>query len=321
MRPQTFATRLLLGAVGILMTVSTSLADPPPSVNILYGTASYEIFSFDLATNTKTTLLNTFTNLHCWYGSCQPDSLVTDTAGRIVYTMKDTGQVHRFLPGVPTSDVVLASGLVNPSDIVMDPSGASVLVSETADGGGHKIARIALCAVPPCTVAKLGGGAGISYAIADGPHGLAFAGPNLFANIGDRTGGASNSHLAQINPATGAISAVPGQFSVTLSGLDGLVFNPWNSMLYATSVLSGLVYEFNPVNVTTPTRSLFAGQFPGAAVDGLTYDLAGNLFIAGYSTNAGASKLFWCSITTGSCTSLANILGIIDVVRPTPVTP
>ena len=152
------------------------------------------------------------------------------------------------------------------------------------------------------------------YATVDGPHGLAFApgNPNLFADIGDRFGGAANSRLAQIDPVTGAIISQTG----ILNSLDGLAFDrdPLHPFLYATSNGGNLVYQFNPANLAAgPTATLFTGQFPGVAVDGLTYDLAGNLYIAGFSTNASAARLFRCNINGNSCTGLEFILGIDDL--------
>jgi len=309
-------TRSLVHLSVLTAAIALGLASTASAAPFIVGSANasgHEIFQFDLATNTKTTLLDTSTLPGCSFNTCEPDSLVFDSLGRIVYTMEDKGELHRFTPGVPGSDQVLATGLIVPKDLVLAPDGLSVYVSETGGGAaGHFIDRITLCAAPPCTVTKLNGG--LQYSTSDGPHGLAFVGNNLYANIGDRTGGAANSHLAQLDPITGAILA---NQTGTLSGLDGLTFDldPAHPFLYATSVLGGFVYEFNPANLAAgPTRTLFAGQFAGTAIDGLTFDFSGNLYIAGFNIPNG--KLFKCAIPvagSGTCSSLATINGIDDL--------
>jgi len=315
MKLRNLAVLAVLTASALMSTVSTAFADP-----FLFGTANadgHEIFKYDLGTNTKSTVLDTTLNVPgCSFANfCTPDSLVFDSLGRIVYTMENKGELHRFTPGVPGSDQTLATGFVTPKDLVLAPDGLSVYLSEAGGGAaGHFIDRVVLCPVGPCTVTKLNGG--LPYSTSDGPHGLAFVGANLYANIGDRTGGAANSHLAQLDPTTGLVLA---NQTGNLNSLDGLSFDfdPAHSFLYATSVSGGFVYEFNPAALAAgPTRTLFSGQFTGSAIDGLTYDLAGNLYIAGFSTNASASKLYQCGIPTsgnGTCTGLANILGIDDL--------
>ncbi len=307
-----------LVAVGVVVcgavagTASTASAAP-----FLIGSANgtgHEIFRFDLGTNSKTTVLDTATLPGCSVSACEPDSIIVDSLGRLVYTMESKGELHRFTPGSPGSDQILATGLITPKDLVLAPDGLSVYVSEAGGSGltGHTIDRITLCAAPPCTVTKLNGG--LPYSSSDGPHGLAFVGNNLYAAIGDRTGGAANSRLAQLDPITGAILA--NQTGI-LNSLDGLTFDldPAHPFLYATSVLGGFVYEFNPANLAAgPTRTLFSGQMPGTAIDGITFDFAGNLYIAGFNIPNG--KLFKCGIPTagtGTCTALGTIDGIDDL--------
>jgi len=311
MRTRSFVHLTLLTASVALGIASTASADP-----FVYGTANengHRIFKVDLNGNVVTTVLDTSTLAGCTFNTCEPDSLVFDSLGRIVYSMEDKGEVHRFNPATNV-DQILATGLVTPKDLVLAPDGLSVYLSEAGSGGfaGHFIDRITLCAAPPCTVTKLNGG--LPYSTSDGPHGLAFVGNNLYANIGDRVGGAANSHLAQLDPITGAILA---NQTGNLNSLDGLTFDldPAHPFLYATSVSGGFIYEFNPANLAAgPTRTLFAGQMPGTAPDGLTFDFSGNLFVAGFNIPNG--KLFKCAIPvagSGTCTALVTINGIDDL--------
>jgi hypothetical protein len=326
MKTGNFVRRVALAAVvaGVASTASAA------SIPILYGSANgTSLFKFDLTTDTFTTILSTA------FSPVSPDSLVVDSLGRIIYTSDSNGTVHR-VNADGTGDVVLASGLVVPKDLVIEPDGLHALVSEAGDGGGHHIARIELCAVPPCApVTRLGGGIGFNYAMADGPHGLAYVGTRLFANVGDREGGSSDSRLAEINPITGAIIAI-SPAAVPNLALDGLTFDFLFGIpaLYATSVENGLVYRFDPNALGTRTTVFNVNLISNGvnpALDGLTFDDRGNLYLAAF----GINKLVRCALATnvgfdgvslagGSCVSLATIQGIDDLApffqsNPTPV--
>src|SRR5437762_8283470 len=129
MKIRVFTARSIAILAAVLSTASTAFAAP-----FIFGSANasgHEIFRFDLADNTKTTVLDTSTLAGCSLAPiCTPDSLVFDSLGRIVYTMENRGELHRFTPGVPGSDQILAGGLINPKDLVLAPDGLSVYVSE-----------------------------------------------------------------------------------------------------------------------------------------------------------------------------------------------
>jgi len=314
----------VLTATTVIAATSSAFA-APFSLPFLYGTQEVtsvrSIFRFDLTTDTFST---TFT---APFGSnIGPDSLQVDSLGRIIYTSDSNGTVHR-VNADGTGDVVLASGLVVPKDLVIEPGGLTALVSEVADGGGHHIARIQLCALPPCApVTRLGGGAGTVYATSDGPHGLEFVGSQLYANIGDRTGGASDSRLCKIDSVTGVVGAC-STTTFPSRALDGLVYDSlFNNMLYTPSVTNGLVTAFNPATFVagTPGATAFnvntisGGTNP--ALDGLTYDDRGNIYLAAF----GINSLIRCAIVTnvgfdgnslagGTCSKLATVQGIDDL--------
>lgn len=307
----------------------SSVASAAP---FLYGTSNgTSIFRYDLANNSVVTLENTTT----------PDSLVVDALGRVIYTNDNLlhGQIRRFDPAIgPGSDVVLFEGPAGtnppfqPKDLVLEPFGVGgctqaagcVLVSETGGGGaGHHIYKVDNCPVPPCTGVTLG--PNTLYATNDGPHGITFGPSNrLFAAIGDRTAGLVDSRIAELNPTTGAIIQATNPALTGTFGLDGLTFNTNNGLLYTTSVLNGKIYSIDPTVPLVATQRFDVSAINGGAnpaLDGLTFDNIGNLYIAAFSMN----KLVRCAITTnvgfdgtlltaGNCVATApTILGIDDL--------
>src|SRR5262249_13447830 len=124
------------------------------------------------ATNTVTPLL-TVTN-------GPPDGLITDGPGIILYlaqgdnTVPNSGQLRMFNLNTH-ADTLVAGGLNRPADLVLDPGGATALVSESSVG---EIARVNLStgvvSMLPTTYPIPPGGIG--------PNGLAYdASGRLFA--------------------------------------------------------------------------------------------------------------------------------------------
>jgi hypothetical protein len=321
MKPRDFVRVTVLTAA--LMSTAAAAFAAPFTIPILYGTQEVSsvrsIFSYDLTNNTLTTIFT------AGFGSnIGPDSLVVDSLGRIIYTSDSNGTVHR-VNADGTGDVVLASGLVVPKDLVIEPGGLTALVSEVADGGGHHIARIELCALPPCApVTRLGGGA--TYAVSDGPHGLTFVGSQLYVNVGDRTGGGSDSRLCKVDSVTGAIGAC-STTTFPSRGFDGLIYDDlFNNQLYSTGVSNGLVTSFNPAtfvngspgNTAFDVKLINGGAHP--SLDGLTYDDRGTLYLAAFGMNAlvrcaivGNTGFDGAFLSTGSCVNLHAVIGIDDV--------
>lgn len=253
---------------------------------ILYATENdgySEIAQVNTVTNTVATYLNTI---------APPDSLIFDPSGDAIYSTVTTGQVIKYDPNTMVS-TPLANGLTNAADMVLEPGGTSMLVS---DYGGGNIDRINL---NTNTVTTLSTGLG-------NPEGLAYDGSMLFANIGYRYGGVTGKEVAQINPVTGAIIATsPG-----LNSLDGLTYDPYSGLLYASSLFGNLVYSIDPNNLNNVQIATGTGIVPGP--DGITTDGIGDIFIAS-SDDVGDSHIYQLNLITHALTQETYVNGLDDL--------
>jgi hypothetical protein len=253
---------------------------------VLYATsiAGSQIDKVDTVANSVTTYLNT---------PSAADSIIFDTSQRVLYTEIFNGQVWRYDPTGPTN-VPIAGGFSNPADMVLEPGGNSMLVSEFSGG---KIDRINLTTNAVSTLLSPG----------DNPEGLAYDGTRLFANLGSRGGGPTAKFVAEINPTTGAIIATsPG-----LDSLDGLTYDPFSGMLYASSLFSNLIYSIDPNNLSIVhdvTSKL--GTIP--APDGITSDGIGNIFIAS-SASLGDSHIYQLDLIANTLTQKTFVNGLDDL--------
>jgi sugar lactone lactonase YvrE len=244
---ETKALALLAGSI-VLLGGSRSEA------TTLYATsyAGNQIDAVDTVANTVAPYL---------YTSSGVDSVMFDTAQRVIYTLHAAGQVVRYDPNT-AANTILASGLTFPADVALEPGGNTMLVSEIWAG---RIDRINLTTLTAATLLAPGGN----------PEGLAYVGARLFANLGLRGGGPTGKYVAEINPVTGNILATsPG-----LDSLDWLTYDSFSGRLYASSLYGNNVLSINPNNlndVQDVTSKL--GTIPGP--DGITSDGIGNIFIA-----------------------------------------
>jgi sugar lactone lactonase YvrE len=203
-----------------------------------------------------------------------------------------TGQVIKYDPNTRVS-TPLANGLTNAADMVLEPGGNSMLVS---DYGSGNIDRITFS---PSSVRSLATGLG-------NPEGLAYDGSMLFANIGYRYGGVAGKEVAQINPVTGAIIATsPG-----LNSLDGLTYDPYSGLLYASSLFGNLVYSIDPNNLNNVQIATGTGIVPGP--DGITTDGIGDIFIAS-SDGVGDSHIYQLNLITHALTQETFVNGLDDL--------
>src|SRR5271165_2582501 len=92
----------------------------------LYATSisGSQIYQVDTSTNTVTNYVTTPT---------APDSIIFDSSGRVIYSQLYAGEVDRYDP-VGMTTTTLAVGLSTPADMVLEPSGNSMLVSEFTGG-------------------------------------------------------------------------------------------------------------------------------------------------------------------------------------------
>jgi streptogramin lyase len=249
-------------------------ASSPLSATILYGTSDSQsaLIKIDTVLMTSSLVLNTPSN---------PDSLIFDGVGRIIYDDINTGEIRRYDPNL-LSDTLLSSLGGTPVDLQLEPGGNSVLVSLFTGG---KIDRIDLNTFAVSTLGTYGGN----------PEGLAYdpAG-NLFANLGTRDSG-PNKFIARLDPVTGAIL----QQSAGISALDGLVYDAFTGQLFASLLNNAEVCAFNPVTLLMGT--CYAGI---PSPDGITSDGAGNIFVV----SRGDSHVYRVDLTVSSGNVSQNVL-------------
>jgi sugar lactone lactonase YvrE len=233
--------------------------------------------------NTVSLFLNT---------SSGADSIMFDTAGRAIYTLHTIGEVRRYDPNTAV-DTLIAGGFYYPADIALEPGGNTMLVSEI---WGGQIKRINLTSSAVTTLLAPGAN----------PEGLAYVGSRLFANLGYRntSSGPPAKYVAEIDPVTGGILAQ----SPILDSLDGLTYDSYSGLLYASSLYGNLVYSFDPNNLNNysdVTSKL--GTIPGP--DGITSDGIGNIFIAG----GGDEYIYQLDLVNNTLTQKNYVYGLDDL--------
>lgn len=265
---------------GIAAALSAIAMIPSAPAVTLFAT-SYEgqrIVQVDTVTNTVTLIRDTAP------AGYSPDSLLFDGSGNIVYTALAGGTVQRYNPSTLV-DTQLAPGLNNPSDLALEPSGTSVLVS---DLNSNVIRRV-----------NLTGGTTVLTTLPLGSHsdGLAYTTTGrLFAAV-------DNSQVWEIDPVTGAqlnSSALPSGFI-----LDGMTYDPYTGHLWVSG--SG-TSELIELPLTLATHSIHALP-PLLLPDGIVGDGAGLLYFA----SRKSFNIWQYDITTGLSTPLTYVYGLDDL--------
>lgn len=219
----------------------------------------------------------------------KPDGVLVGPNQEIIYTLSGTGSVHIFNPYIRT-DSTLATGLVNPVELLMQPGCQSILVS---DIGVNKIYSISLSTRAVTTF----------YNGPDKMQGLTYDKfGNLFANDDQLNA------IVQLDTTTGVIV---NQTSATtpLTALEGLTFDTFTNNLFATSNTGQVLYQVSD-DLGTIVTIPFSGE---PFLHGLLSDGAGNLYVVGGDgTN---SKIFQYVITTGAQNTLNTVSGLEDIAR------
>ena len=216
----------------------------------------------DLTANTVTDIFMT---------PALPDSLLLDTQRRLIYSETIANQVRRYDPATNT-DVLVAGppqGIANPFDMILDPNGQLLYVSNFSGiNGGDKITITNLAAALPnattCPTPVIG------------PEGLAFDNlGNLFVLARNTPGMPGVAGIYRINKTTCAVLQSNAGFDPTNS-LDGLAYDPSTNRLFATSNSGNSVYSIDPT--TLAAVNIANGTIPQP--DGIISDSHGLLYIA-----------------------------------------
>ena len=235
-----------------------------------------------------------------------PDSLIFTGNGNIIYGSNVTTAIGTVPPGynlmlyntATKTNSVLASGAslggsTALRDLALTPGGNSVLVSSYSGGEVYKV--------------NISTGAVSTFTTTSGhPQGLVFTSGNLFLNLG--------AGIEQLNPTTG--SPIISNNSIT--GLDGLTYDPTTGMLYATSSVTGsnannTIVQINPKTLSETLLTVAgSGISSSLNLDGIEATANGNLIIANYSASGGGQMLEYYT-KTNTASLLESAAGIDDV--------
>jgi sugar lactone lactonase YvrE len=272
-----------IGQVVFLVVVSAQLLSRPAFAEIIYATSinTNQVFSVDTVAHTATPIFTAPSAL---------DSLVFDSTGRIIYTELDTGVVAAYNP-ITHTNVTLASSLMAPIDLALEPSNTSVLVSVAAS---NLLSRVSLA------------GAGVTGGLVVGgrPDGLIYdAAGDLFVNVSSGFQ-SNNSQVERIDPATGAVLATSGNTGLFL---DGLTYDSSTGKLFATDYNNGRIVRIDPS--TLAVTVLPGVTVPSNGPDGITSDGMGNLFLASRANG----QVVEYNILSNTATNIAFIDGLDDL--------
>ena len=231
----------------------------------------YGIQKVDLATNTVTTILET---------AGEPDSLIFDGSGDIIYTLISSGQVGLFNLS-SGANLIIASGLGSPQDIALEPGGNSVLVS---DFSNNRIERIDLNSHAITTLA-----ANIFQ-----PRGLTYdQSGHLFAVSSQSTS------LLQIDPNSGSILKT---IALQPKGIiDGITFDPVTGALWVADNGGGLIEVSNYLG-SAQVHPEFSSPVGNNGFDGVESDGHGGIYCANFG-----QRIFKYDIGSNTFTSLTSV--------------
>jgi len=213
------------------------------------------------------------------------DSIVIDSQGRFIYDESGTSELHRYDPMTLLDTTIASTGLNAPQDLVLDPGGNSILVSNFA---GDNITRTNLTTLTTTTLVPS----------IPTPEGIAYDNTGRLFVL---AGFGATAMLYQIDPTTGAIVRMSAAFDPTNS-LDGLTFDPFTGLLYASSKFGNAIYSIDPT--TLATNNVGAIGQP----DGLTSDSNGLLYV----TSRDDFNIHSFNVTQ-QFTTLTNVPGLDDL--------
>jgi streptogramin lyase len=284
--PRRFAAAVVLAVSSLIPTAATRAAT-------LYA-SSYEgqsLWKVDTVALTTTQIWNTVP------AGNQPDSLVFDTAGNIIYSAHLPGRIQSVNLGAATDTTISSptAGFGHPTDLLLDPSGTTVLCGDYIVPA---LKRVSVTGGPTTTLPATTPGTYYS--------GLAYAGGVLYANAGT-TSGHGGYQVLRLDSTTGATL---GASALNLAAdLDGLTFVAFSGHLWATDNAAGLLVEFNPTTLTSVSHPLpTIGGF-SLLPDGLCGDGAGKLWWASRKD----FNIYEYDIASGISTPVVNIFGLDDL--------
>jgi sugar lactone lactonase YvrE len=281
-----FATLLAVSALVAILVGAPGLAGADETI---YWTNRYDdkIAMTNLTSGTSTFIENPT------MGTGDPDSLIFDTKGNIIYGLTNArwsspyAQIRSFNPVTKADTMITSSFSTDLRDLALDPGGKSVLVSDVDNG---KVWRVVL-------------DTGVRTKLADfvsSPGGIAYdASGRLLVNV-DKT-------VYQLDPATGSIlhSASAGQF------MDGLTYDPYSGKFYAAGVSGLIPIAFDSSGKLVVGTQL--GSFGSSSnLDGVESDGKGNIIVADIGDGING-RVWMYNIDKDQTTWLFNAEGVDDI--------
>jgi hypothetical protein len=251
------------------------------AVPVLYATSleGQQIVKVDVGTSAVTPVFTTVG---------QPDSMIFTPDGNIVYSSISNGQIRLYNVTTKT-DTPLASGLGAQQDLVLDPGSKTVTFSNAGPG---LVERVSLSGGP---VTVLNGGNNYGGNVT----GLAYdAAGHLFLNIPNGT----HVGISQIDPNDGHIIHSSPQ---AIGGFDGLTYDPFSHLLYATNLGANQAYAIDPTTLLATPLANFSVPGP----DGIVADGQGNLFIA----SRGNFHIYEYNLLSMSQSQKTQVFGLDDL--------
>ena len=234
-----------------------------------------------MSTGVVTPLFNTASN---------PDSLIVDSLGRILYTTQKIGTVSIYDPSTGTNSVIV-SGLSFPRDLIFDPGQTTILVSNFGKGEIDRVNLVTGTLTP--LLKKQGTVDGLAY----DPQG------QLFAVVNHHT------QIVQLDPNTGKILktlTVVTNHPVGYYGLDGLTYDSFTGQLWATDVGTAANCLVEIPTDLSGFQLFQVGNMP--TPDGLVSDGNGNLYIG-----VNLVKVFEYNIPSDTITKQVKVKQVDDV--------
>lgn len=237
--------RAVLVSILLLSTATVSLAQQLYFAN----EPRQRLVQLDLATGIQTILYNI---------GADPDDLIVDSQGQLIYSVPLLGTIYRFDP-VTGSNTVLVSGLKYARDLAIEPGGTSILISLYAQG---EIARYNFTTGTTTILSKkLGTTDGLVYDDSG----------QLFVIANHNT-------VVQIDPVTGAVlKTLVLEGHQGANGGDGMTYDRYTGQLWIShdeGKSGGLIEVPTDLSIFT-----FFQEGKISYPDGIKSDGKGNLYI------------------------------------------
>jgi streptogramin lyase len=274
-------SRTIRGAVSLLGWITLCGS---ASAGTLYYTNfnTRQIYSLDTVSR-ATTLIDSVPGTNG-----NPDSLIFDSTGRIIYTIYNgaPGQLRVYDPVAHTDTLLTATAFGSQLvDVTLEPGSNTILVADRLVG---TIDRVNIGTGVTTTLGAVGAFLGVNGITYDNSG-------NLFAAVGPS--------VEKINSTTGAVIATGGLL------VDGLTFDSVSGKLWGAAQ-GGCLYNFD--TTTLAASACINTSSIGSGNDGIVSDGAGHIFFAA----TGSAIVGQYTISGGGLVAVSNNLGSLDDIAP-----